>query len=541
MGGFFQSIKAKILLALVFPIVLMLIALAVSLSGMQSVSKRFVDYLDHDQAKVIAIQKMYSEGMLSALASRTKIMNPALPTPRKVSDKAAKDVDSALSKMLELSAGDKTEMELLKQLEQFWKVNKSAKSEIFNKVAQDDIDGAMQVMIKKEQPSWKKIRGLLKKLMANANERAMATRLEVIGQSESTVITGVILGTGATVLGLVLGLLISGKMIKSLYNTAVALDEIAEGDGDLTRRLDVKGNDEVARLAKAFDRFVEKIHHIIVNARDVSSGLEQAAKEVNSLSRKSSSDIESEKVQLEQVATAMTEMSATVQEVARNAEEAAVAARQANTDTKSGIEIVNQTITVIGEISQEVDHANDSILRLEVESKKIGGVLDVIQGIAEQTNLLALNAAIEAARAGEQGRGFAVVADEVRTLAGRTQQSTQEIEAMIDRLQTGAKEAVTTMKASKGKTGEGVKVASKTGDSIKTIREGIQIITDMNTHIATAAEQQSQVAEEINHTMVSISDTADSTADVAIQTAKSANGLVDLSVRLHSLISRFKV
>lgn len=179
--------------------------------------------------------------------------------------------------------------------------------------------------------------------------------------------------------------------------------------------------------------------------------------------------------------------------------------------------------------------------RKEAESKEIGGVLDVIQGIAEQTNLLALNAAIEAARAGEQGRGFAVVADEVRTLAGRTQQSTQEIEAKIGRLQAGAKEAVTMMQASKEKTREGVEAASNTGVSINTIREGIQVITEMNTQIATAAEQQSQVAEEMNRNLVSISDAVDRTAEIAIQTASSADGMVDLSVRLHGLIGRFKV
>ena len=184
MHNFFQSIKAKILFALIIPVVLILIALVISLSGMQSVSERFVNFLVNDQAKVSAIQKIYSEGMLSGLASRTKIMNPALPTPKKVNDNAVKDVDSALLKAFELSEGDQIETQLLKQLELLWQTNKSAKSNIFQKVAQKDISGAKNIMKTIEQPSWKKIRAILKELMARTNEQAMETKAEVIGQSK---------------------------------------------------------------------------------------------------------------------------------------------------------------------------------------------------------------------------------------------------------------------------------------------------------------------------------------------------------------------
>ncbi len=346
---------------------------------------------------------------------------------------------------------------------------------------------------------------------------------------------------GALILCVVGALLLTRTITLPLNHVSQALKNIAEGEGDLTQRLNLQGSDEVAQLANAFDLFVEKIHHIVANTKLVATRLQDAAADVDKLSNRSMLDIESEKSQLVMVVTAMTEMSATAREVAQNIEEASNAARQANDDADAGTRVVQQTITAIGELENEVEQASNAINELAADSRDIGSVLEVIQGIAEQTNLLALNAAIEAARAGEQGRGFAVVADEVRTLAGRTQESTLEINAKVEKLQSAANKAVAAMVASKNKTELSVQEALSAGVSITTIREGIKVISDMSVQVATAADEQSHVADEIDANLVSIDNAANSTANVAEETARSANHLVELSQQLQGLIGKFKV
>jgi methyl-accepting chemotaxis protein len=242
-----------------------------------------------------------------------------------------------------------------------------------------------------------------------------------------------------------------------------------------------------------------------------------------------------------QVVTAMNEMTATVQEVARHATEAAAAASNADHASVDGKKVVLSTMNAIEALSSEVHSAANVISQLEKDSENIGTVLDVIKGIAEQTNLLALNAAIEAARAGEQGRGFAVVADEVRTLASRTQQSTQEIQTMIENLQVGAQSAVKVMDESRAKAEDSVSQAAKAGGSLEEITHSVSQINDMNTQIATAAEEQSAVAEEINRNIVNISEIVDRTADGANQTSIASEELASLAAQLQQLVNQFKV
>ncbi len=263
---------------------------------------------------------------------------------------------------------------------------------------------------------------------------------------------------------------------------------------------------QVAGFLKDFNDLLEKQLGIVTAAADKCSNV------VSNVSSGGQGLILEQKGEVDQVATAMTEMSATVHEVARNATEAAEAAQRADEETGKGKMVVSQAIEAIDLLANEVNDAAQVIHRLEQDSDEIGAVLDVIRGIAEQTNLLALNAAIEAARAGEQGRGFAVVADEVRTLAQRTQQSTQEIQNMIERLQSGAQDAVKAMEQGRSRAQVGVEQAAEAGVSLETIAQAVGTISDMNTQIATAAEEQSVVAEEINLNIVSISDMADKIA-----------------------------
>ncbi|GAB6043958.1 methyl-accepting chemotaxis protein [Endothiovibrio diazotrophicus] len=350
---------------------------------------------------------------------------------------------------------------------------------------------------------------------------------------------------GICVLFLVLGVgvaaLITASIKRPLCLACDALDDIAEGEGDLTRRLEVSGRDEVARLGIAFNRFAERVQGMVREVAGSAAELTESADQLAALTAGTDQEVQRNRHEIDQVATAMNQMAATVQEVARNANEAAGAAAEANREADRGNQVVTETSRAIDALAGEIERASEVIHKLEEDSERIGTVLDVIRGIAEQTNLLALNAAIEAARAGEQGRGFAVVADEVRTLASRTQKSTEEIQQMIEQLQERARGAVSVMEQSRQGAGRGVQQAAATGESLGTIIQAVGRINDMNTQIASAAEEQSAVAEEINRNVVNVSQVVDHTADTSHRITESSDRLTRLAGHLHGLIAQFKI
>ncbi len=326
---------------------------------------------------------------------------------------------------------------------------------------------------------------------------------------------------------------------QSITQISDATDKLA--DGDLTVQIELDSYDEMRQIAMSFNAMSEKFNALIQQIISAANQLTSASEEVSSVASESASNVERQRHETDQVATAINEMTATVQEVANNAGNAASAATNADNEARSGKSIVENTSQVIAKLAHEIENAAGVINEVEQDSENIGGVLDVIKGIAEQTNLLALNAAIEAARAGEQGRGFAVVADEVRTLASRTQESASEIESMIDKLQTGSHDAVEVMEKSREQAQAGVERANEAAQALDAINRAVTTITDMNTQIASAAEEQSAVSEEINRNVTSISQISEQTASGSEQTTHSANELAQLASELQNLVKQFKI
>jgi methyl-accepting chemotaxis protein len=273
----------------------------------------------------------------------------------------------------------------------------------------------------------------------------------------------------------------------------------------------------------------------------VTSKLGDASRRVSSVAEKTLSAVMVQRTETDMVASAMNEMSATVQDVAKNASQTATASRSADDETRAGVRVADDALKGIETLIREIEKAAKVIQQVESDSAKIGMVVGVINGIAEQTNLLALNAAIEAARAGEQGRGFAVVADEVRTLASRTQQSTEEIQAMISQLQGGVHNAVDAMEGAQTHARSGADHVAKAAQSLSAIASEVTLINDMNAQVATAAEEQSAVAEEINRNIISISESADTTSAEATQNSQISEELVRLATELNRLVARFKL
>jgi methyl-accepting chemotaxis protein len=319
------------------------------------------------------------------------------------------------------------------------------------------------------------------------------------------------------------------------------IQNIAEGDGDLTVRLPVNTNDELGQLATNVNQFIEKLQRIIgsvlVNAAEVSKAAESLLV-VSSNSQRAADD---QCHAITMVVTAVNELTMAIQEVARNTSNTAQNTKEATAITDSGQERIHLAVERVQGLATRISETAEFMLRLEGEAKNVTSVIDVIRGVAEQTNLLALNAAIEAARAGEQGRGFAVVADEVRTLASRTQQSTTDIHGMLSKLQQGVQHAVDAMGSSAAMTSEAVTSATEAGDSLTGISTAVKQISDMTLQIATAAEEQSSVTSEIDKNLVQINSLAMNNAEGASKTAVESQRLNELSIQLRQLLMQFKV
>ncbi|AZC38652.1 methyl-accepting chemotaxis protein [Pseudomonas chlororaphis] len=349
------------------------------------------------------------------------------------------------------------------------------------------------------------------------------------------------LGLLAAVLGLLLVWLMARSVTRPILGVAHMLEDIASGEGDLTRRLAYDKKDELGQLAGWFNRFLDKLQPIIAEVKRSVQDARGTADQSSAIATQTSAGMEQQYRQVDQVATASHEMSATAQDVARSAAQAAQAARDADQATRQGLSVIDRTTTSIDHLAADMSTAMTQVEGLAANSEKIGSVLEVIRAIAEQTNLLALNAAIEAARAGEAGRGFAVVADEVRNLARRTQESVEETRQVIEELQSGTQEVVGAMGNSHRQAQGSVEQVGQAVTALRQIGDAVTVISDMNLQIASAAEEQSAVAEEINNNVATIRDVTESLSEQANESARVSQSLNSLANQQQSLMDQFRV
>jgi methyl-accepting chemotaxis protein len=344
----------------------------------------------------------------------------------------------------------------------------------------------------------------------------------------------------ALVMGLLV-LLIARSIARPLQEAVQAMGNIASGESDLTRRLDTHGRDEITHLGEHFNRFNGKLQGVIGQLQGAAHALAESAGHVGDNAGAAQTRSAQQSLQMDQVATAVNEVTYAVQDVAKHAEQAASEMRNAQTQVGHGQQAIHGSLQQIDQLSATIDQAVQVIRELASHSTKIGGVLEVIRSIAEQTNLLALNAAIEAARAGEQGRGFAVVADEVRLLAQRTAQSTAEIQTMIEHLQGQSEAAVRAIDTSSEASRQTVAQAREAGSSLDAISQALGNLGALNASIASATLQQSHVVEEINRNVTETADLSQQTAEAARQSSDAGSALARLSEELEQLLRQFKV
>jgi len=447
-------------------------------------------------------------------------------------------VQSSVARV-ERTVDSQVERELFEQFERALDDYRDGAQNIIRMAERGDFEGAMVIVNLQQGPAAEAMASALQELSDynQVGSREAGEHMDrVVAQSR------LVMG-GVLVLALVLAVALAIWITRSIVGPMGKGLDVAEtiAAGDLTQRIDTAGKDEVAQLLNSLALMQENLRSAISQIANSSTQLASATEELSSVAEDASRSLQEQTDEVQQAASAVTEMTAAVEEVARNATETSQFSGESAAATKEGRGKVKQTVESIQFLTDEVGKTSTEINGLADQARDIGKVMDVILAIAEQTNLLALNAAIEAARAGEAGRGFAVVADEVRALAHRTQTSTKEIETIITNIQSGTSSAVASMEESSGRATKTLDVAKAAGDALDRIAEGIDDISERNQVIASAAEEQASVAREVDRNLIKISDIATQSAAGANQTSASSDELSRLAVELNTLVGRFKL
>lgn len=501
-------------------------------------TKILVDIRDVD----FPVLEVASENIVLLDRMNELMTNAASTGEQDMLDEAKKNgeiIKANLQTIVSLKAEDKSRVDsLLRELEDF-------ETRSFM-LTQQMIDGTVDFSriadtAERKQNAQDRIASSLVKFKDDSQDQFSGRVETAIDTEKQNYRNGIVIGVITIALTLFISLSVLMIVTRGINEITQSLKDIAQGEGDLTRRIQQNSDDELGDLVSWFNVFVEKLHRAIGDVIEVISPLSSVSHDLNSLSAETSKIAADQSQSSGMVSEAMNDMLSSVTAVAENASSAAQAAKDADGEAKAGLDIVHSTVSSINELAKEVDQAADVIVQLESDTESVGGILDVIKSIAEQTNLLALNAAIEAARAGEQGRGFAVVADEVRTLASRTQESTHEIQTVIEQLQTNARSAVNAMTQGKDKAKVSVDQAEATGVSLEAITAKVTSITDMNQQIAGTTEEQQSFANSIQQNVVGMRDASENTESNTGKVSELSSSLQAFADQLDLVASQFKV
>ena len=414
-------------------------------------------------------------------------------------------------------------------------------NQVINLARTGEAERARELASSETAPLFDNLRSYYDEVGAHADERAQSRASGASAEGRSSSIAVLLITVGAIVISVLLFVVFLKLIIKSIRALREQLDNIAQGEGDLTKRIPVELDDDLGKLARSFNLVLENLQSMIASIQQLTRELGTGATDLAQAAKDNREGVSSQTDSIAMVATAINEMQSAIEEVAGNASRAAELTKEAEENGNNGARIIRSSSEQVHRMAAQISKAVEVIRKLSSDSDNITSVLDVIRGIAEQTNLLALNAAIEAARAGEQGRGFAVVADEVRTLAQRTQQSTEDIQTMITTLQTGVADIVSVMETGSREATETEKLATEAEQELTAILGAMTNIADMNTSVASATEEQTQVIDEINRSITDINDLAAESANRSRDIDGISESLEGFARELERQTGRFRV
>lgn len=506
----FNSIRVKFsLMFIIMAVVLIVIAVTGAMQN-RSTLKQMQEFSQLFNPAISAILNA-DRDLYQAQLSQEVLLQEELSAEKRKSeiDNWQENVDQARDRMGEFKQILKNHPQVLQSTNGFeaqFSLWHQASSEVINAVKNNDFEKAKQLHTTKANKEFKSLRSIYNAAGEAADDRVKELDLLASEQATTQTKVSITIASLVAIIALVLAYFGPKIIVNAIQDITDRINDIVDGDGNLTQRIPIKRQDEIGELATAFNQFVAQLQEMVIA---IISQTKDVSQTVESLATKSTTTINISHEQeqfVDTIVTAVNEMSAAVREVASNALHTATEITKVNDQTIEGKNILAQSVNHIQQLSESVKNAVAVIEKLSVNSANIASVLDVIRSIAEQTNLLALNAAIEAARAGEQGRGFAVVADEVRTLASRTETSTQDIQRMIEELQRGVNDAVKSIESGATLTTSTVTLASQTQDALDEILNSTSKVSEMSTQTATATEEQTHVTEEINRNLTELSD-----------------------------------